>query len=84
MSISFRSWNRYNSSASRRIQSEYAVCTRCDYEFCTNCSGIRHTNAKCTRRPLGSSPKSDEDSPRRIEHQRSIRSKRRTLKRLEL
>lgn len=84
MSISSRSKSRYNSSASSKIQSEYAVCVRCDYEFCTNCNGERHINAKCTWRPLGFSPKSDDDSTRSIEHQRSIKNKKRTLKRLEL
>lgn len=47
------------------VVSEYALCSKraCGYEFCTNCNCNRHVNGKCTKLPLGSSPKSDEDSP---------------------
>lgn len=64
----------------RVVISEYGACTKkaCGYEFCTNCYHGRHLNAKCTRRPLGSSPKSDDDTPHRCE----TRNTKRNLKRL--
>lgn len=57
-----RSKNRI--AVTKVVVSEYAVCSKkmCGFEFCTNCNGNRHLNAKCTKRPLGSSPKSDDDS----------------------
>lgn len=62
------------------VISEYAECSKkhCGYEFCTNCYGSRHHNAKCTKRPLGSSPKSDDDTPYRCEP----RNRKRNLRRL--
>lgn len=69
--------NRTNNG--KIVVSEYAVCSKkmCGFEFCTNCNGNRHVNAKCTKRPLGSSPKSDEDSPYRSQHRATKRQLRR-------
>lgn len=68
-----------NSLIAPAVISEYAACTKkdCGYEFCTNCSFDRHRNAKCTKRPLGSSPKSDEDTPYRNEPRQTKRNLRR-------
>lgn len=64
------------------VISEYAACSKksCGYEFCTNCYCNRHVNAKCTKRPLGSSPKSDDDTPYRCETRNNTK---RSLRRLE-
>ncbi|XP_031630455.1 uncharacterized protein LOC116345331 [Contarinia nasturtii] len=56
---------KMNNGLTKSVVSEYAKCSKvsCRFEFCTNCKGYRHIDEKCTIRPLGSSPKSDEDSP---------------------
>lgn len=76
--------SRTQNSFGKVVVSEYAVCSKktCGFEFCTNCDGNRHVNAKCTKRPLGSSPKSDEDSPYRQEHRNKTKRSMRRLGRL--
>lgn len=62
------------------IYSEYAVCQNkhCCYKFCTNCLRDQHLDSKCSLRPLGSSPTSDDDASRiKEEFQHSKRNLRR-------
>lgn len=67
------------SGITKVVISEFAACSKkaCGYAFCTNCNCDRHINAKCTKRPLGSSPKSDEDSPYKPEPRHTKRDLRR-------